>query len=431
MLPPTGAPHPDPNNRPPHSTAFIPVRYPAFMPPQRRSQAWTEIFLVFLRLGCTSFGGPIAHLGYYQRELIERRSWCSKETYAEIIALAQSIPGPASSQTGFALGLLRGGLPGGLAALLGFTLPSALLMFAFAYSHNLFTGPIALRALHGLELIAVAIVAQAVLSMQRTLAPNLTRILIAVAATAITLFLPTPFATLLAIASGLLAGLLFCRTPDAAQTLEAPPSPISRTTGLVAAILFVLLLVTSELPTRTPTATLLPLSAAFYRSGALVFGGGHVVLPLLETAVVSPNWLPEPTFLAGYGAAQAVPGPLFTFAAYLGASIGLPAHHAALYSLAALLGIFLPGLLLMTAILPFWTTLRTRPALRSALRGINASVVGVLFAALIRPLATTALHSLPDILFALAALALLLFAKAPTWVIVLGGAILCALIPGI
>ena len=401
------------------------------MPPQRRKHAWTEIFFVFLRLGCTSFGGPIAHLGYFQRELINKRAWCSKETYAEIIALAQSLPGPASSQTGFALGLLRGGLPGGLAAWLGFTLPSALLMFAFAFGHNLFTGTLALRALHGLELVAVAIVAQAVVSMQRSLAPNLTRIAIAIVAAAITLFLPTPFATFIAIATGLFAGLLVCRTPDATQSLEAPPSPVSRTTGLIAATLFLLLLIASELAARTSAATLVPLIAAFYRSGALVFGGGHVVLPLLETAVASPGWLTQPSFLAGYGAAQAVPGPLFTFAAYLGASIGIPTHHAALFSLAALIGIFLPGLLLITAILPFWSTLRTRPALRSALRGINASVVGVLFAALIRPLATTALHSPADILFALAALALLLFAKAPTWALVLAGALLCALIPAL
>ena len=401
------------------------------MPPQRRAHSWTEIFLVFLRLGCTSFGGPIAHLGYFQRELIDRRAWCSKETYAEIIALAQSLPGPASSQTGFALGLLRGGLPGGLAAWLGFTLPSALLMFAFAYGHSLFTGPVALRALHGLELVAVAIVAQAVLSMQRSLAPNLSRITIAIISAAITLFLPTHFATLIAIATGLLAGLLVCRTPDLSQSLDAPPSPISRRTGLIAASLFVLLLIASELPARTRAPILLTVAAAFYRSGALVFGGGHVVLPLLNNAVVSTGWIPQPAFLAGYGAAQAVPGPLFTFAAYLGTSIGIPTHHAVLYSLAALVAIFLPGLLLITAILPFWSTLRTRPALRSALRGINASVVGVLFAALIRPLATTALHSPADILFAVAALALLLFAKAPTWALVLAGAVLAALIPAL
>jgi chromate transporter len=398
------------------------------MPPQRRAHAFTEIFLAFLRLGCTSFGGPIAHLGYFQRELIDRRAWCTKETFAEIIALAQSLPGPASSQTGFALGLLRGGLPGALAAWLGFTLPSALLLFAFAFGHNLFHGPLSLGALHGLELVAVAIVAQAVVSMQRSLAPNLIRILIALTAAAITLFLPTHFATLIAIAAGLFAGLILCRK-ETAQPPDAPPSPVSRTTGIIAATLFLLLLIASELPARTVNASLPTLAAAFYRSGALVFGGGHVVLPLLENGVVSPNWLTQPTFLAGYGAAQAVPGPLFTFAAYLGASIGIPAHHAALYSLAALLGIFLPGLLLMTAILPFWSTLRTRPALRSALRGINASVVGVLFAALIRPLATTALHSLADLLFAIATLALLLFAKVPTWAIVLAGALLAALIP--
>jgi len=400
------------------------------MPTERRTHASTEIFFVFLRLGFTSFGGPIAHLGYFQRELIDRRTWCTQETYAEIIVLAQSVPGPASSQTGFALGLLRGGLPGGLAAFVGFTLPSALLMFAFAFGRSLLTEPLALRALHGLELVAVAIVAQAVISMQRSLAPNLTRTLIAIAATAITLLLPTPFATLIAIATGLLAGILVCRQ-ETAQPLDAPPSPISRTTGLIAAALFAALLLASGLPTHAATANLATLAAAFYRSGALVFGGGHVVLPLLETAVVAPGWLNQPTFLAGYAAAQAVPGPLFTFSAYLGASIGIPSQHAALYSLASLIGIFLPGLLLITAILPFWSTLRTQPSLRSALRGINASVVGVLLAALIRPLATTALHSPADVLFSLAILALLLFAKIPTWALVLTGALLTALVPAL
>jgi chromate transporter len=405
------------------------------MPAARRSPAWTEIFLVFLRLGCTSFGGPIAHLGYFQRELIDRRAWCTKHTYAEIIALAQSLPGPASSQVGFALGLLRGGLAGGLAAWLGFTLPSALLMFVFATGHSLFTGAVAARALHGMELIAVAIVAQAVVSMQRSLAPNLTRILIAAAAAALTLFLPTHFATLIAIATGLLAGLWLCRHEDA-QPLPAPPSPISRLTALLAAAIFLLLLVVSELPARLHAATPPALFAAFYRSGALVFGGGHVVLPLLLTAVVTPGWLSQPTFLAGYGAAQALPGPLFAFGGYLGAAIGsstshVSTGHTVLYSLVALLGIFLPGLLLMLAILPFWGTLRTRPSLRSALRGINASVVGVLLAALIHPLATTALHSIADVLVALAALILLLRVKAPSWAIVVGGALLCALIPAL
>jgi chromate transporter len=304
-------------------------------------------------------------------------------------------------------------------------------MFAFAYSHSLFTGPIAIRALHGLELVAVAIVAQAVVSMQRTLAPNLTRLAIALTAAALTLFLPTPFATLIAIATGLLAGQILCRKEIMQPIEEAPPSPISRTTGLLAATLFALLLLASELPSRTSTATLSTLAAAFYRSGALVFGGGHVVLPLLETAVVSPGWLSQPTFLASYGAAQALPGPLFAFSATLGASIGLPTQHAALYSLAALLALFLPGLLLMLAILPFWSTLRSRPNLRSALRGINASVVGVLLAALIRPLSTTALRSPAHILFALAALTLLLFTRTPIWAIVFTAALLCALIPGI
>jgi chromate transporter len=392
----------------------------------QRTHRLTETFLVFLRLGCTSFGGPIAHLGYFQRELVERRRWCSQQAYAETVALAQALPGPASSQVGFALGLQSSGLAGGLAAWCGFTLPSALLMLAFAYGHALFAGPVATRALHGLELVAVAVVAQAIFAMQRSLAPDVTRIVIALLAAATALFVPGQFASLLAIGLGAVAGLLRCRTSVEA-TPEAPPSPLSKRAGGLAALLFGLLLLTAEVVGQGHAAGLASVVAAFYRSGALVFGGGHVVLPLLENAVVAPGWVTQTNFLAGYGAAQALPGPLFSFGGYLGAAIGLPLGHSVAYSIAGLLGIFTPGLLAMAAVLPFWSALRNRPPLRAALRGINAAVIGLLLAALVRPLAAAALHSIADISLALAALLLLTWSKVPAWAIVLAGALLCVL----
>ncbi len=373
-----------------------------------------EVFLVFLRLGCTSFGGPIAHLGYYQKEFITRRRWCSQETLAELIALAQSLPGPASSQVAFALGILRAGLPGGLAAFAGFTLPSALLMFAFAATHAALNGTLALALLHGLALVAVAVVAQAVLSMQRSLAPDLKRILIAAVAAAILLKFPGPFTTLAVIALAATIGqLLFRNHPHA--NAEILPIQIPRSIGLAAGILFSLLLAASLVPVSGLSAA--TLAAAFYRSGALVFGGGHVVLPLLESTVVAPGWLPQSTFLAGYGAAQALPGPVFALAAYLGSAIR-PSPNPLLYGTIALLALFLPGLLAVTAVLPWWSRLRANPLIRAALHAVNASVVGILLAALIQPLCMATLHSPADVALALAALALLVFAKAPAWLVV-------------
>jgi chromate transporter len=390
----------------------------------QRTHRLTETFLVFLRLGCTSFGGPIAHLGYFQRELVDRRRWCSQQVYSEIVALAQALPGPASSQVGFAFGLQRNGLAGGVAAWCGFTLPSSLLMLTFAYGHALFAGPAANRALHGLELVAVAVVAQAILTMQRSLAPDIPRITIALLATTTALFVPSSFASLLAIGLGAAAGLLLCQT-SSESAIEAPPSPISRRTGALAALLFLLLLLAAEIAGRDHTPSIANVAAAFYRSGALVFGGGHVVLPLLENAVVATGSVSQTNFLAGYGAAQALPGPLFCFGGYLGAAIGLPLGHPIAYSIAGLLGMFTPGLLAMAALLPFWHTLRNRPSLRAALRGINAAVVGLLLAALVRPLATAALHSVADVALALVALLLLTQTNLPAWAVVLGGALLC------
>lgn len=379
------------------------------------------ILLAFLRLGCTSFGGPIAHLGYFQEEFVACRRWLAQNEFADLIAVAQTLPGPASSQVGFAIGLLKGGLSGGLAAWIGFTLPSAALMVAFAFAQSFLIGPRAHALSHALQLVAVAVVAQAVLMMRRTLAPDLPRIAMALLAACLVLFLSSRFNTLLAILFGALAGLLFCRhvmqSPTAASSLF-----LSRRVAITSLCLFALLLILSLLAPVSPSADL-RLFSTFYRSGALVFGGGHVVLPLLESATVGPSAGPNPVsesvFLAGYGAAQAIPGPLFTFAAYLGTVM-----HGLTGACLALAGIFLPGLLLVTGVLPFWTQLRRQQFVSAALSGVNASVVGVLAAALYRPVFTTAVHSAFDLALALIAFVLLMRWQVRPWIIVLGAAAL-------
>ena len=376
-----------------------------------------EVFRAFLRLGLLSFGGPIAHLGYFHTEFVERRLWCSEESFAEIVALAQSMPGPASSQVGFALGLLRAGWPGALAAWIAFTMPSALLMLAFAFGHQWITGKTGLGVVHGLQLVAVAVVAQAILSMRKSLAPDLPRLALAAAAAGIMFFAPPSAATILAILFGAFFGLIL---PRPAQL--APSHPLGfrlpKSTALAAAAIFFgllfLLPIADSLAPSPPVAVF----NAFYRAGALVFGGGHVVLPLLENAVVARGWVDQQTFLSGYGAAQALPGPLFTFAAYLGAVIG-PAPHGLSGAIIALVALFLPGLLLVYGMLPFWDGLRLRPAAQAAMLGANAAVVGILGAALYNPVWTSAVLSPPDFVFALAGFLLLTVGKAPPWIIVL------------
>jgi chromate transporter len=377
-----------------------------------------EVLLVFLRLGCTSFGGPVAHLGYFQREIVERRQWVSEDIYAELIAIAHALPGPGSSQVGFALGLLRAGWLGGLAAWTGFTLPSALLMLAFAFGHSMFDSAPGMRVLHGLQLVAVAVVAQAVWTMHRSLAPDRVRTAIAISTTALVLLAPPGIATLAAIAAGATAGLIFCRYTDSAP---APAAILTtqRASGALCAALFLLLLITPWILLRFVTAPSLAVFSAFYRSGALVFGGGHVVLPMLENAVVARGWVPQPVFLSGYGAAQAMPGPLFSFGAFLGAAVH-PSPHPVLYGVMALLAIFLPGLLLMAAVLPFWNTLRANAPVQAALRGVNAGVVGILIAALFHPLWTATVHTSADFCIALAVFALLVRWKTQPWIIVVG-----------
>jgi chromate transporter len=377
-----------------------------------------EVFAAFLKLGLSSFGGPIAHLGYYHNEFVERRKWLDEAAYADLVALCQFLPGPASSQVGFSLGILRGnGLAGGLLAWLGFTLPSALIMFAFAESAAAISGPIAEGILHGLKLVAVAVIAQAIWGMARTLAPDRARAGIAFAAVAVVVFFSGSYAQIAAIALGAAAGLWLCRG-DVAPASGQLNFPVTRRRGAVALALFAALLLIPPALAAATGSQALALFDAFYRSGALVFGGGHVVLPLLQAQVVTPGWVSNEAFLAGYGLAQAVPGPIFTFAAYLGAAMGPPPNglEGAAIALVALL---LPGMLLVYGMLPFWDGLRAYPAAQAAMRGTNAAVVGILGAALYNPVWTSAVETPRDFALALGGFLLLTVWKMPSWVVVM------------
>jgi chromate transporter len=374
------------------------------------------IFRVFLRLGLTSFGGPIAHLGYFRREFVERRQWLGESAYADLVALCQFLPGPASSQVGFAVGLLRGGLAGGLAAWAGFTLPSAIALTLFALGAGAITGPAGLGALHGLKVVAVAVVAQAVWGMARALCPDRARASIAVLATLVVFSAATAAGQIGAIVLGGVLGLWLCREGTASAE-GALPVTVSRPVAWACLAAFFLLLPGLPLAVRLGAGHAIAVFEAFYRAGALVFGGGHVVLPLLEAAVVTPGWVSESAFLAGYGAAQAVPGPLFTFAAYLGAVMGLPPSGWAGAAL-CLVAIFLPGLLVLVGALPFWNAFRRRTWAQSAMRGVNAAVVGILLAALYSPVWTSAVLGPPDFALALVAFVLLTVWQAPPWIVV-------------
>ena len=386
-----------------------------------------SIFAVFLRLGLTSFGGPIAHLGYYRTEFVERRRWLSEAAYADLVALCQLLPGPASSQVSFAVGLLRGGLAGGLVAWLGFTLPSAVAMVLFARGAAVLTGPLSAGMLHGLQVVAVAVVTQAVWSMARSLCPDRPRATIAVVATLIVTAAPTALGQIVAILAGAAAGAWLCRAAPAAVAAERLSVPVPRALAVAALALFALLLIGLPIAAAVSSAPTLAVADAFYRAGALVFGGGHVVLPLLHASVVEPGWVSEDAFLSGYGAAQAVPGPLFTFAAYLGAIMQAP-PSGWLGAALCLVAIFLPGLLLVVGVLPFWVTLGRAAFMPASLQGVNAAVVGVLLGALYDPVWTKAIGGPADFALALVAFALLVIWKAPPWLAVLvsaaGGAAL-------
>jgi len=363
-----------------------------------------EVFAAFLKLGLTSFGGPIAHLGYYRREFVERRKWLGDSEYAQLLALCQFLPGPASSQLGFSMGLLRAGWGGALAAFIAFTLPSALLLFAFAAALPHIAGAAGSAALHGLKIVALAVVAQGVLGMTRQLCPDASRATIATLAAAAILVAGAAWVQLLVVALGALAGLVLCRgvqpVPGGGLRLRYGPA-------LGWALLAAFALLLAGLPLAAYGSNgLLAVAEAFYRAGALVFGGGHVVLPLLEETVVKPGWISPDEFLAGYGAAQAVPGPLFTLAAYLGAR--LPGSEGGIVGASvALAAIFLPGFLLVAGALPLWRTIAGRPAAARAIAGVNAAVVGLLAAALYDPVWTSAVRGPLDVAIALIGFALL------------------------
>jgi chromate transporter len=387
--------------------------------PGERHSAW-EVLRVFLRLGLTSFGGPVAHLGYFRTEFVARRRWLSEADYVDIVALCQFLPGPASSQTGIVIGTLRAGLPGGLAAWLGFSGPSALAMILFAYGVSA-VGSVGEAAwLHGLKIVAVAVVAQALWGMARNLCPDRARATMAVGGAVIALAVPSAAGQVGAI---LLGGLIGWRLLPG--QVDQDPAPlrvqIGRRLALGALVAFVVLLVGLPLLAAATGDHAVALFSSFYRSGALVFGGGHVVLPLLQQAVVPQGWLDNDAFLAGYGAAQAVPGPLFTFAAYLGAVMG-PAPHGWIGGVLCLVAIYLPSFLLLLGVLPHWDALRRRADVRAALKGVNAAVVGLLLAALYTPVWTSAILAPADFGLGVVAFLLLVLWRVPPWLVVVLGA---------
>ncbi len=386
-----------------------------------------EVLRVFLRLGCTSFGGPVAHIGYFRAEFVERRRWIAEGGFADLVALCQFMPGPASSQLGMSLGLLRAGPLGMLAAWVGFTLPSALAMLAFAYGVEALGDVSNAAWLKGLKLVAVAVVAQAVWGMAQSLAPDRPRATLAVAAALIALAVPSSVGQIAAIVLGAVVGLTLLPKPAAGNAADHVPLGLDLNRGVAASaiiLFFALLLFLPPLAAGFDSQAL-RLFEAFYHAGALVFGGGHVVLPLLQAAVVPPGWVSNDAFLAGYGAAQAMPGPLFTFAAYLGA-VMIPPPNGALGALIAVVAIFAPSFLLIIGLLPFWDTLRQRQGMQAALRGVNAAVVGVLLAALYTPVWTSGVHTPAGFGLAVTAfLVLTLWAVSP-WIVVVAGALVAA-----
>jgi len=385
-----------------------------------------QIFLAALRLGCTSFGGPVAHLAYFRRDYVERRRWIDEAHYADLVALCQFLPGPASSQTGFGLGYLWRGWAGGLAAWIGFTLPSAVLMTVFALGAGKLSALLGTGWLHGLKLAAVAVVAQAVLAMWRHLAADGPRSALVVASAAALLALPLAWMQFAVLAVGAAIGVsLFPRRSAEERTRHGAPAtfPPLRTAAVLLAAFLALLVALPAIVRLAPDSAALALADKCYRAGALVFGGGHVVLPLLQREFVAPGGVTAEQFLAGYGVAQAVPGPLFSFAAFLGAST-----HGVAGAAWATLWIFLPGLLLVAAALPFWQKLRADPRAQAALRGAKAAVVGLLLAALIHPVSAAALVDARSAALALAAFGALHVPRVPAWAAVLACAIAAQLI---
>jgi chromate transporter len=384
----------------------------------KHGPAW-EVFLAFLHLGLTAFGGPVAHLAYFRREFVERRGWVSEAAFADLLALCQFLPGPASSQLGMAIGLRRAGAAGALAAWVGFTLPAAAAMVALAYAQPALTGAWGEGWLHGLKIAAAAVVLNALIGMGRSLAAGPIRAGMAIGAGVGLLIAHGPVSQILALAAGGVFGLALLKDLDGELPPDAAPLRIDPRVSALCFGAFALLLAALPVAARVLGDPTLGLASVFYRTGALVFGGGHVVLPLLQAEIVGRGWLDQETFLAGYGAAQALPGPLFSFAAFVGAAQDVAAGGWA-GGLVALTAIYLPSLLLVPAVLPVWDQLKTRPAARGALAGVNAVVVGLLAAALWDPVLTSTVGGWADWALIGAAWALLALVRLPPWVVVLG-----------
>jgi chromate transporter len=378
--------------------------------------ALLEVSLVSMKLGLTSFGGPIAHLGYFHDEYVRRRKWLDEISYADLVALCQFLPGPASSQVGIGIGVIRAGLLGGVVAWLGFTLPSVIALVLFAFLLKGFDIGHA-GWIHGLKIVAVAIVAQAVFSMGQKLAPDRNRATLAISAMVITLLWQTALSQVILIVLAAIIGWLLYRKKEVPVSSDLHV-PVSRKLAIACLIVFAGLLLVLPFLRQLTGNPALAIADSFYRSGALVFGGGHVVLPLLEREVVPIGWISRQDFLAGYGAAQAVPGPLFTFAGYLGAMI-----RGVWGAVLATAAIFLPAFLLVLGTLPFWNSLRRSPNMQGALTGVNAAVVGILLAALYNPIWTSAILSSADFVLAVVLFGMLIFWKLPPWMIVIIGAI--------
>jgi chromate transporter len=384
-----------------------------------------EVLGVSTRLGLTSFGGPVAHLGYFREEYVRRRGWISEDAYADLVALCQFLPGPTSSQVGVAIGILRAGLPGAVASWLGFTLPSAIVLVAFAFGLQRL-GVTDAGWLHGLKIAAVAVVANAVWGMARSLAPDRERATVAILSAIVVLAWPGAAGQVLVIALAGLIGWRLLGSSSGEKRVSLPPA-IGRRTAIASVVVFLALLGVLPVLRQVVTNQAIIVFDSFFRVGSLVFGGGHVVLPLLQAEVVPPGWVTNEEFVAGYGAAQAVPGPLFTFAAYLGAVRHQPPNGIAGAAI-ALVAIFLPTFLMVVGALPFLSALRARASFQAALRGINAAVVGLLLAALYHPVWTSAIKTSADLALALIAFGLLALWSVPAWLVVLiaalGGAVL-------
>jgi len=392
--------------------------------PALPSRAWAEVFPAFLYLGLTSFGGPVAHLGYFRREFVERRRWLDETSYADIVALCQFLPGPASSQVGISLGLMRAGYAGALAAWLGFTAPSVILMIAFGYGASQLRDAAGTAWLHGLQIVAVAVVAQAVVGMARVLCADVPRAALALAAAVALLLVPAALAQIAVIVGGGFIGWAFLAPVK--RVGDGLSFGVGRSSSVVALVLFFVLLAALPAAALISENHVVALVDSFYRAGALVFGGGHVILPLLQASVVPQGWVSNDDFLAGYGAAQAVPGPLFTFSAYLGTVMALP-PNGWLGGLICLAAIFLPSVLLVIGVLPLWNELREAAWAQSALSGINAAVVGLLLAALYDPVWTSAIFTLTDVALALAGFVALLL-RAPPILVVLATTALAVIV---